>query len=151
MMNFCSGLAAKKNVMRLDTGDTTRAGLIKAFSRMKDNSLCINEGRSAYARSVADMMVGVNMSRYFTCTNNGVLLTVGRVQTPTLGLVVARDLAIEGHIKQIYYDVYVDVDINTAEGIKRVRTKFRKKKIGKNSDETSGFQTIEEAKNCLSL
>ena len=139
----------KKNVMRLDTGDTTRAGLIKAFSRMKDNSLCINEGRSAYARSVADMMVGVNMSRYFTCTNNGVLLTVGRVQTPTLGLVVARDLAIEGHIKQIYYDVYVDVDINTAEGIKRVRTKFRKKKIGKNSDETSGFQTIEESKKLL--
>lgn len=44
-------------------------------------------------------MIGVNMSRFFTCSNSGVLLAVGRVQTPTLGLVVKRDMQIEGHIK----------------------------------------------------
>ena len=55
---------------------------------MTDNNDSLNEGWSAYARSVADLMIGVNMSRFFTCSNSGVLLAVGRVQTPTLGLVV---------------------------------------------------------------
>lgn len=114
----------KKPVMRLDTGDTTRAGLMKALGRMRDNSECVNEGRSAYARSVADLMMGVNMSRYFTCTNRGALLTVGRVQTPTLGLVVARDMQIEGHTKTVYYDIYIELDVVTPDGVKRIKTKL---------------------------
>ena len=114
----------KKPVMRLDTGDTTRGGLVKALGRMKDNKECENEGRSAYARSVADLMMGVNMSRYFTCINRGALLTVGRVQTPTLGLVVARDMQIEGHTKTVYYDIYIELDIETPDGVKRIRAKL---------------------------
>ncbi len=116
-----------KPVKRLYTGDTTRNGLIKALGKMTDNKLSENEGWSAYARSVADLMVGVNMSRFFTCSNSGALLTVGRVQTPTLGLVVARDMQIEGHTKTVYYDIYCDIDVATADGIKRVRTKYAKK------------------------
>lgn len=121
-----------KPVKRLDTGDTTRGGLQKALSKMKDNQDCVNEGWSAYARSVADLMVGVNMSRFFTCNNTGVLLTVGRVQTPTLGLVVARDMQIEGHTKTVYYDIYIELDVNTPDGIKRVRAKYQPKKKSKN-------------------
>lgn len=117
----------KKPVMRLDTGDTTRGGLIKALGRLRDNRECIGQGRSAYARSVADMMMGVNMSRYFTCMNKGALLSVGRVQTPTLGLVVARDMQIEGHTKTVYYDIYAELDINTPDGIKRIRAKYTPK------------------------
>lgn len=124
-------------VMRLDTGDTTRGGLQKALGRMKDNRECVNEGWSAYARSVADLMVGVNMSRFFTCSNPGALLTVGRVQTPTLGLVVARDMAVEGHTKTVYYDVYVDLEVETADGVKRVRTKYQPKKKPKKGEEDS--------------
>ncbi len=123
-----------KPVMRLDTGDTTQGGLKKALGRMKENSLCINDGRSAYARSVADLMMGVNMSRFFTCSNKGVLLTVGRVQTPTLGLVVARDMLIEGHKKQIYFDIYTDIEVYTSDGIKRVRARYRKKVQKKNEE-----------------
>ena len=123
----------KKPVMRLDTGDTTQGGLKKALSRMKDNKECEKEGMSAYARSVADLMVGVNMSRFFSCLNTGVLLTVGRVQTPTLGLVVARDMQIEGHEKTVYYDVMADLDTETADGIKRIRTKYEKKTKDKKS------------------
>ncbi len=126
-----------KPVMRLDTGDTTRGGLTKALGKMKDNRLCVNEGRSAYARSVADLMVGVNMSRFFTCLNKGALLTVGRVQTPTLGLVVARDMQIEGHVKQKYYDVYVDLDVHTGDATVRVRTKLRRKNAKKDDEDTA--------------
>lgn len=125
----------QKPVKRLYTGDTTRNGLIKAFHKMTDNKDSLNDGWSAYARSVADLMVGVNMSRFFTCSNSGVLLTVGRVQTPTLGLVVARDMQIEGHSKTIYYDIYCDIDINTPDGIKRVRAKYTRR--SKKKEETT--------------
>lgn len=124
----------QKPVSRLYTGDTTRNGLIKALHKMTDNKNSLNEGWSAYARSVADLMVGVNMSRFFTCSNSGVLLTVGRVQTPTLGLVVARDMQIEGHTKTVYYDIYCDIDVNTPDGIKRVRAKYGKKSKKKGED-----------------
>ncbi len=110
----------KKPVKRLNTGDTTEGGLKKALLNMSDNEKFVNEGVSAYARSVADMMVGVNISRFFTCTNKGVLLSVGRVQTPTLGLVVNRDRQIEGHTKSTYYDIYADVFIDQ----RTVRTKY---------------------------
>ena len=140
----------KKPVMRLDTGDTTQGGLKKALSRMKDNKECEKEGMSAYARSVADLMVGVNMSRFFSCLNNGVLLTVGRVQTPTLGLVVARDMQIEGHEKTVYYDVMADLDTETADGIKRIRTKYEKKTKDKKNEGAPGMDK-EEAQKALAL
>ena len=110
----------KKPVKRLNTGDTTQGGLKKALMNMSDNEKFVNEGVSAYARSVADMMVGVNISRFFTCNNNGVLLSVGRVQTPTLGLVVNRDFQIEGHTKSTYYDIFADVLVDN----KTVRAKY---------------------------
>lgn len=122
-----------KPVMRLNTGDTTRGGLRKALTRMTDNSESVNEGWSAYARSVADLMIGVNMSRFFTCSNSGALLAVGRVQTPTLGLVVNRDAQIEGHVKSVYYDIFADIDVETADGIKTVTAKYTRKKQ-KNSE-----------------
>ena len=98
-------------VYRLSTGDTTEAALKKALSNMKDNKDCINYGLSAHARAVADIMVGYNFSRYFTLQNSHVkMLTVGRVQTPTLGLVVTRDMLIENHEKQGYYTLFAALE-----------------------------------------
>ena len=98
----------KGPVKRLDTANTTQEAMKKALHRMTDNRKHENYGWSAYARSVADLMVGVNMSRLFTCKNQ-TLLTIGRVQTPTLGLVVNRDAIIEGHVKQKYFDISADL------------------------------------------
>ena len=103
----------KGPVYRLSTGDTTKAALKKALSNMKDNKEFENSGWSAHARSVADMMVGYNFSRYFTLINPQIkMLTVGRVQTPTLGLVVTRDMAIENHKKLSYFTIKADLDID---------------------------------------
>lgn len=101
----------KGTVKRLDTANTTLAAMKKALSHMTDNKPHEPYGWSAYARSVADLMVGINMSRLFSCKNQ-TLLTIGRVQTPTLGLVVNRDLAIEGHHKQKYYTIGCDINFN---------------------------------------
>ena len=101
-------------VKRLGTRDTTKEKLQKELANMDDNSLHIRAGKSAYARSVADLMVGVNMSRYFTISNPGALLSVGRVQTPTLGLVVNRDVQIENHQKIKYFSIGATV---STEGV----------------------------------
>ena len=103
----------KGPVLRLSTGDTTEGALRKALSNMKDNREFESSGWSAHARAVADIMAGYNFSRYFTLTNPHVkMLTVGRVQTPALGLVVLRDMAIEGHTKLSYFTVKADVQLD---------------------------------------
>lgn len=101
-------------VYRLDTANTVKDAMEKSLHNLKDNKLLENEGWSAYARSVADMTVGVNMSRFFSLKNN-TLLTIGRVQTPTLGLVVNRDYLIENHVKTTYYKLLCTLNINRKE------------------------------------
>lgn len=108
---------------RLDTANTTVEALKKALKNMKDNSVCENDGWSAYARMVSDMLFGINLSRFYTKSYN-TLLPVGRVQTPTLGMVVMRDLAIESHNKQYYYSLSATVRIENLE----MKMKFVPKK-----------------------
>lgn len=93
-------------VLRLDTANTTKEALQKAFLNMQDNKEFENDGWSAYAREVSDMLFGINLTRYYTTVNQCYPpLTVGRVQTPTLGLVVNRDRMIESHKKISYYEL----------------------------------------------
>lgn len=102
----------KGPVYRMNTADTTEHALQKALDNLKDNKPMEKIGLSAYARSVADKAVGYNMTRYYTCENPPAMLSIGRVQTPTLGLVVNRDLAIEGHKKTFYYEITGNMTID---------------------------------------
>lgn len=101
-------------VLRLDTANTTKEGLQKALQRMEDNRLHENKGWSAYAREVSDMVFGINFTRYYTLLNGNCYppLTVGRVQTPTLGLVVNRDRLIESHQKTFYYEMTGSMEVS---------------------------------------
>ena len=101
----------KGKVKRIQTSAFNEDYLKKALKNLEPNSKYEMWGKSANARAIADYMVGINLSRYFSLLNE-TTLSVGRVQTPTLGLVVNRDLAIENHIKEKYYDGYVDININ---------------------------------------
>ena len=99
-------------VMRINTSDTTAPMLRKALASMSSNTVeTQRSGWAAYARSVSDALVGFNLTRAVTVSNPGSVLTVGRVQTPTLGLVVNRDAQIEGHKKLKYYTVEADVSM----------------------------------------
>lgn len=98
-------------VKRLNTSDTTAPMLRKALASMQDNTLALQrEGWAAYARSVSDAIVGFNLTRAMSTVNH-TILPVGRVQTPTLGLVVNRDKQIEGHKKLTYYTVETKVSM----------------------------------------
>ena len=91
-------------VMRLDTGNTTKDALVRALQHMIDNKEREPDGYAADARRIADYMVGINLSRFFSTINN-TNLPVGRVKCPTLGLVVARDQEIASHQKTYFYKV----------------------------------------------
>ena len=71
----------------------------KALASLKDNRDYQNLKASAQARSRADWLMGMNLTRAFTLANKGSgVLSVGRVQTPTLRLIADRDSTIE-HFK----------------------------------------------------
>ena len=79
-----------------------------AFKNMRPNSEYKPLFESAAARSRADWLIGMNLTRAYTL-RNGALLSIGRVQTPTLKLIVDRDLTIE-HFKPVdYFTVQANV------------------------------------------
>ncbi|WP_312283653.1 DNA topoisomerase 3 [Candidatus Igneacidithiobacillus taiwanensis] len=76
----------------------------KALGNLKDNHDYRNLRDSAEARSRADWLMGMNLTRAFTVRNSGSgTVSVGRVQTPTLALVVARDEKIEKFQPKDYF------------------------------------------------
>ena len=78
---------------------------------MQPNEKFTAIGKAAYARAVSDLIVGVNYSRFFSLSLNIKGLSVGRVQTPTLGLVVNRDYLIDHHVQQIYFELVVNIKV----------------------------------------
>jgi len=111
VLEYCSN---KKPVKRLMVNDNTLGGVQKAFSKIEDNSKYISLGKSAEARAIADMIVGFSLSRYYSIINNA-KLSVGRVQTPTMALVVNRDNEIKNHIKEKYYNLHLKTNINNID------------------------------------
>ena len=77
----------------------------RALQNIVPNSTYANWGLAAEARSRADWLIGMNMTRVLTVKYNAGLLSVGRVQTPVLKLVVDRDLAIENHVVGTFYNI----------------------------------------------
>lgn len=98
------------NIKRLLISDLNLPAVKRALAALKNNSEFMPLSVSALARSRADWLYGINLTRAYTLQGqksgfNGVL-SVGRVQTPLLGLVVARDLAIAEFVSHPYFDVY---------------------------------------------
>ena len=82
----------------------TDAAIRKGFEELKPASCYDALYESARCRSVADWLVGMNASRAFSLKYNA-HLSIGRVQTPTLNLIVKRDLEIENFVPQDYWEV----------------------------------------------
>ena len=100
--------------LRVFVNDNIEKNIVKAFSNLKDNRECVSTGRAAYARQMADKCFGYTETRLAT-KRLGTLCRLGRVQTPTLGLVVERDKLIEEHVKQKYYELFIS-GIASAQG-----------------------------------
>ncbi len=96
-------------VQRLLINDNNLKVVQRALSSMKDNREFAGLSASAEARGVGDLLYGVNMTRAYTLAAQARgyqgVLSVGRVQTPILGLVVRRDREFESHTKSYYWTV----------------------------------------------
>ncbi|MGV8925765.1 MAG: DNA topoisomerase III [Ewingella sp.] len=109
----------RQNVQRCLINDLNPQAVERAIERLRDNRDFIPLCVSALARSRADWLYGINMTRAYTILGrnagyNGVL-SVGRVQTPVLGLVVRRDEEIENFVSKDYFEVKAHIVTPTDE------------------------------------
>ena len=96
-----------KPVQRLWISSMTDAAIRQGFAELKPASYYDSLYESARCRSEADWLVGMNASRAFSLAYDA-HLSVGRVQTPTLNLIVRRDLEIEQFVPEDYWEIRAD-------------------------------------------
>lgn len=97
----------QKPVKRLWTSSLEEKAIKKAFSEMKDDSEYDNLYQAGLARNKADWLVGMNATRLFSI-RYGLPLNVGRVQTPTLAMIVDRNYKVNNFVKESFYRVDID-------------------------------------------
>ncbi len=106
----------KGPVKRVLINDNTTVLVKKALANLRDNAEFAGLSAAAKARQIGDKAYGYNMTRLYTLVarREGYpdLLSVGRVQTPILGLVVRRDREHSGHKKSLYYTVEAAFEAN---------------------------------------
>lgn len=101
---------SKQNkTQRLLVSDLTPAAVKRALNKLRPNSEFVPLSTSALARSRADWLYGMNMTRAYTllAQRHGYsgVLSVGRVQTPVLGLVVRRCEELDNFISKPFYEI----------------------------------------------
>ena len=103
----------KASTKRCLISDLNPSAVKRALGNLKDNKSFVPLATSALARTRADWLYGINLTRAYTVQGKKVgyegLLSVGRVQTPLLGLVVRRDLEIENFVSKPFYEVLAHV------------------------------------------
>ena len=100
----------KGKVKRLLINDNNPIVVKKALASLRDNSEFAGLSRAALLRELSDFLYGINMTRLYTLAarqqGSTDIISIGRVQTAVLGLVVRRDRQFASHHKQHYYTVH---------------------------------------------
>ena len=119
-ISYCGASKSKiDNALRCLISDMNFAAVKKSVNNLKPNKDYLPLAVSALARARADWLYGLNMTRL--CTLQGQksgyqgVLSIGRVQTPILGLVVNRDLEIEHFVSKPFYEVIADITTTQGE------------------------------------
>lgn len=94
----------RKPVNRLWISSLTPDAIRRGFANLKSAAEYDRLADAARGRSRADWLVGMNLSRAYTLTLNQDI-SVGRVQTPTLAMVVERELSIRNFVPEDYVEV----------------------------------------------
>ena len=99
----------KKKIKRLWISSMEDSAIKEGFDNLKDGKDYDNLFESAQARAIADWLVGMNISRLYSCLYQQ-NYSVGRVQTPTLAMIVKRDDEIANYQKEKYYTVELSMN-----------------------------------------
>lgn len=101
--------SCKKKMKRLWISSMEDSAIKDGFDKLKEGKDYDNLFESAQARAIADWLVGMNISRLYSCLYKQ-NYSVGRVQTPTLSMIVKRDDEIANFKKEKYYTVELELD-----------------------------------------
>ena len=99
----------KKKMKRLWISSMEDSAIKEGFDHLKDGKDYGNLFESAQARAIADWLIGMNISRLYSCLYKQ-NYSVGRVQTPTLSMIVKRDDEIANFKREKYYAVELSMD-----------------------------------------
>lgn len=109
----------RKTTERCLISDLNPPAVKRALQNLRSNQEFVPLSVSALARSRADWLYGMNMTRAYTLQGQKAgykgVLSVGRVQTPLLGLVVKRDEEIENFVSRDFYQVEARLNNTTNE------------------------------------
>lgn len=94
----------KKPLKRLWISSQTDKAILDGFKNLKDGKEYENLYRAAVCRAEADWLVGLNVTRALTCKYNA-QLSAGRVQSPTLAMIVQREEEIKNFKPKTYYTI----------------------------------------------
>ena len=92
----------RKPIKRLWISSVTDKAIREGFASLKDGRAYHSLYDAAVSRAEADWLVGINATRALTCKYNA-QLSCGRVQTPTLAMIAAREAEIRSFKPQEYY------------------------------------------------
>jgi DNA topoisomerase-3 len=107
---------AKQPMKRLWISSLTPKAIKEGFRNLRDETETKNLYFEAYTRACSDWIVGMNASRLYSILlkEKGFpdVFSVGRVQTPTLALIVKRELEIEQFVSEPFWEVFGEFFIN---------------------------------------
>lgn len=112
---------AKCPVKRLWVSSLTEEAIREGFANLKDQSEYQPLYEAGLSRAIGDWLLGMNATRLYTLKygQNRQVLSIGRVQTPTLALIVKRHLEISNFVPQPYWELkteYRGTTFNVTEG-----------------------------------
>jgi len=108
-------------VKRLWISSLTEDAIREGFAKLKDQSEFQKLYEAGISRAIGDWLLGMNATRLYTLKygKNRQVLSIGRVQTPTLALIVNRFLEIENFVPEAYWElktVYRDTIFSASKG-----------------------------------
>src|SRR3954452_19803324 len=125
----------RKPFQRLWISSLTPEAIRQGFRKLRDGRDLDPLADAARGRSRADWLVGMNLSRMYSLDFNEEQLSVGRVQTPTLAMVVDRELLIRAFVPEDYLEVVATFAPMGNDAARYDGTWFRPKKPGSDAAE----------------
>ena len=113
--NIIQLTGCKKPVKRLWLQSMTKEAINEGFAKLRDDAEMQPLAAAAVCRSESDWLVGINSTRALTAVNSGQggfqITPVGRVQTPTLAILVEREEKIRDFVPKTYFEVHGEFSV----------------------------------------
>jgi DNA topoisomerase-3 len=143
--NLVRASGAKKPISRLWLQSMTPESIRHAFANLRSDEELRPLADAAISRSESDWLVGINSTRALTAFNSRLVggfqkTTAGRVQTPTLAILVEREEKIRTFKVRPYFEVYADFKVASGS----YRGRWYDEKFKKNGDEDARSERIWE-------